>query len=671
MSLSDLKFTEADFLNRKIADLSDTPNSDGMSAADLKAYFDYIPKTLIALTRLNSIIDIISGNSGAENVGATTISGVTGTTAQALLEGLKSLIDLRYTKDETDNLLSLKATNETVSQLIKNVDFDEDTGKFTFTFESGNTKVIDTAMEKIAVNFTYDSETQSLVLEYADGSTESISLAEFITNNEFEDSDTIDITVADGIVKAEINPGSITDDMLSSALVTALVNYVSSASGSAQAAASSEINAGTYAQTASNAADTAAQKAKSASDSASEAEDYSKMAESYARGGTDSRPDEDIDNAKYYSEVANTKASAAAESAQEAKEYRDQAEEIVGGNYASKVVPARAGNLAALGADGNLQDSGKAPEAFVLQSAFNQFSQEYESAQAAVESEIQKRGLTAKFLIGSLSVSGWVDAGTSGGYKQTLSVTGIEINGYSYIVYPNYSLMKTWAASGIYASDITAANEITLYCKKKPSIDINVYILKEQTVGAAGDVINVTGGGGGSAEKSTANKPLYLVATEDGSEMNYSEKAYINPSTGYLHAERVYNAVWNDYAELFEKEDSEDIFEAGDIVAWEDIGVVKAQYQNHAVVGVVSDSYGHLLGGTGDEEDDNKRFVPVGLAGRVKVKVTGKVEKGDLIAAYHDGIGIANNRADPRLIVGKALESSDDYDVKLVKILIR
>jgi len=614
---------------------------------------------------------VTDGESGADYVKVTPVSGVTGTNVQETLEGLKGLVDQRYTKSETDILLGGKASNEVVAKLIRNVQFEEGTGKFTFVFQDGTTKVIDTALEKVTVNFFYNAETQSLVLEYADGSMESISLAEFVTNNEFEDSDTINISVVDGIVKAEIGVGVITDEMLSSTLLATLVGYVSSASGSAQAAASSETNAGTYAQTASNAADTAAQKAKSASDSASEAEDYSKMAESYARGGTDSRPDEDIDNAKYYSEVANTKASAAAESAQEAKEYRDQAEEIVGGNYASKVVPARAGNLAALGADGNLQDSGKAPEAFVLQSAFNQFSQEYELAQAAVESEIQKRGLTAKFLIGSLSVSGWVDAGTSGGYKQTLSVTGIEINGYSYIVYPDYSLMKTWAASGIYASDITAANEITLYCKKKPSIDINVYILKEQTVGAAGDVINATGGGGGSAEKSTANKYMYLVATEDGSEMNYSEKAYINPSTGYLHAERVYNAVWNDYAELFEKEDSEDIFEAGDIVAWEDIGVVKAQYQNHAVVGVVSDSYGHLLGGTGDEEDDNKRFVPVGLAGRVRVKVTGKVEKGDFIAAYHDGIGVANNKADPRLIVGKALESSDDYDVKLVKILIR
>ena len=319
MGLTDLKFTETDFLNKKIADLSDTPNSDGMSAAELKAYFDYIPKTLIALTRLNSIIDIISGSSGAENVGASTITGVTGTNAQAILESLKSLIDLRYTKNETDNLLSFKATNETVSQLIKNVDFDEDTGKFTFTFESGNTKEIDTAMEKIAVNFSYDSDTQSLVLEYVDGTTETISLAEFITNNEFEDSNTVDFTVTEGIVKAEIKPGSITDDMLSSALLTALAGYVSSAAGSAQEAASSETNAGAYEQTASAAAQTATQKAKNAADSASDASSNANKSKSYAVGGTGTREGEDTDNAQYYYKQANLKSNDAQASAASAE----------------------------------------------------------------------------------------------------------------------------------------------------------------------------------------------------------------------------------------------------------------------------------------------------------------------------------------------------------------
>lgn len=598
MGLPDLKFTETDFLNRKIADLSDTPNSDGMSAADLKAYFDYMPKTLIALTRLNTLIDIINGTSGAGEVGASTISGVTGTTAQALMEGLKSLIDLRYTKDETDNLLSLKATNETVSQLVKNVDFDENTGKFTFTFESGNTKVIDTAMEKIAVNFSYDAETQSLVLEYADGSTESISLAEFITNNEFEDSNTIAITVTGGIVKAEIKPGSITDDILSSALQATLVNYVSSASDSAQAAASSEANAGTYAGTASNAAQTATQKAKDAADSEAEAQSQSRLAKSYAVGGTGARPGENNDNAKYYSEQADLKAAAssvsAASASSAAASASDSAQaaassEVNAGSYAGTAsnaaqTAAQKANSASDSAavaiaqadksksyavgntgtrDGENTDNaqyyagqaglkasaaaGSAGQA--ANSAANAAGSANSAAAAAQAAEqaknqaqeivggdfLTKTGdgsdVTATFtetasrtniaageklsvlfgkikkffadlktvaftgsytdlsdtptipeknkvLTGSLTVAGWT--AETGGFKQTLTVPGLATSGYTYTVYPNSAQHKVWTEAGIYADDVTTANQITFHCTEKPTVAVSVNIKKEQ-----------------------------------------------------------------------------------------------------------------------------------------------------------------------------------------------
>ena len=598
MGLPELKFTETDFLNRKIADLSDTPNSDGMSAADLKAYFDYMPKTLIALTRLNTLIDIINGTSGAGEVGASTISGVTGTTAQALMEGLKSLIDLRYTKDETDNLLSLKATNETVSQLVKNVDFDENTGKFTFTFESGNTKVIDTAMEKIAVNFSYNAETQSLVLEYADGSTESISLAEFITNNEFEDSNTIAITVTGGIVKAEIKPGSITDDILSSALQAALVNYVSSASDSAQAAASSEANAGTYAGTASNAAQTATQKAKDAADSEAEAQSQSRLAKSYAVGGTGARPGENNDNAKYYSEQADLKAAAssvsaagassaaasasdsaqaaasseanagsyagtasnaaqtaaqkansasdsaavaiaqadksksyavgntgtrdgentdnaqyyagqaglkasaaagsagqaansaanaagsansAAVAAQAAEQAKNQAQEIVGGDFLTKTGDG-SDVTAAFTETASRINIAAGEKLSVLFGKIKKFFADLKTvAFTGSYADLSDKPVIPeknKVLTGSLAVSDWTDE--TGGFKQTLTVSGLATSGYTYTVYPDSAQYKGWTEAGIYADDVTTANSITFHCIIKPTAAVTVNIKKEQ-----------------------------------------------------------------------------------------------------------------------------------------------------------------------------------------------
>ena len=60
MALLDLKFNESDFNGRKIGDLSDTPSSDGLTAEALKAYFDNIPKIMIALGGFNSLIDALS-----------------------------------------------------------------------------------------------------------------------------------------------------------------------------------------------------------------------------------------------------------------------------------------------------------------------------------------------------------------------------------------------------------------------------------------------------------------------------------------------------------------------------------------------------------------------------------------------------------------------------------
>ena len=262
---------------------------------------------------------VTDGESGADYIKVTPISGVTGTNVQEILEGLKGLVDQRYTKSETDVLLGGKASNAVVAKLVKNVQFEEGTGKFTFVFQDDTTKVIDTAMEKIAVNFSYDAETQSLVLEHADGSTESISLAEFVTNNEFSNSDTINISVVNGVVKAEIGTGVITDAMLSTTLLATLAGYVSSASGSAQAAASSESNASTYAGTASNAAQTATQKAADASGSADNATAQANKSKSYAVGGTGTREGEDTDNAQYYLNQANLRANDAYDYMIEAK----------------------------------------------------------------------------------------------------------------------------------------------------------------------------------------------------------------------------------------------------------------------------------------------------------------------------------------------------------------
>ena len=140
-----------------------------------------------------------------------------------------------------------------------------------------------------------------------------------------------------------------------------------------------------------------------------------------------------------------------------------------------------------------------------------------------------------------------------------------------------------------------------------------------------------------------------------------------------ITANKIYGAVWNDYAEWFEKENVNDIFEFGDICAWNKNGVIHAKPYDKNVVGVTSNTYGYILGGfpNVDMEENNKYFVPIGLTGRVNVKVQGSVEVGDLIVSAGKGIGKVDNNASIGQLVGKALEASNDQDIKLITVLIK
>lgn len=75
---------------KKVADLADKPS---INASELKAQFDAAPDEVRQY--LNNLIDALKsttlGDSGAKNIGATSISGLTGTDIQAILESLNSL----------------------------------------------------------------------------------------------------------------------------------------------------------------------------------------------------------------------------------------------------------------------------------------------------------------------------------------------------------------------------------------------------------------------------------------------------------------------------------------------------------------------------------------------------------------------------------------------------
>ena len=91
MALSSYKFTQGELAGSDIASLPDQPSAAGITAAQLKARFDLIPKMLIALGKFNQLIDALVAGGGAD-LGAS-VPGMDGSTVQALLIELKGLSD--------------------------------------------------------------------------------------------------------------------------------------------------------------------------------------------------------------------------------------------------------------------------------------------------------------------------------------------------------------------------------------------------------------------------------------------------------------------------------------------------------------------------------------------------------------------------------------------------
>lgn len=200
-----------------------------------------------------------------------------------------------YALDEIDDrvitLDTTKADISVVNEMVRDVNIDETTGIITVTYKNGSAKTFDTNLEKIAVNFDFDKNTQQIILLMPDGSKQYIDLSVFITQYEFLDSDTIAFSVdSSGKISAIIKSGSVTDEMIESGYL-----------------ANIKIEAG---------------KAKTYSENAylsqQNAEIDATNAQSYAIGGTGSREGEDIDNAKYYKEQAQDSSDSASSSASSA-----------------------------------------------------------------------------------------------------------------------------------------------------------------------------------------------------------------------------------------------------------------------------------------------------------------------------------------------------------------
>jgi hypothetical protein len=182
--------------------------------------------------------------------------------------------------------------------------------------------------------------------------------------------------------------------------------------------------------------------------------------------------------------------------------------------------------------------------------------------------------------------------------------------------------------------------------------------------------------GGSNARIIMEGNPIYF------GNINQARLAYDGT---YLHsyseftAPKVHNAIYNDYAEFFPR--GEETL-PGDVVML-DLNSDKEQYikateNAKCVIGVHSDSYGHIVGGVlatdGQTiEEANSDFIPVALSGRVRVNFVGKSEKGAKVVATDNGCARLYDSTKDCCdsVLGYLVESDDLTEKRRLKIKIK
>lgn len=161
---------------------------------------------------------------------------------EANLNKMDAAIDIIDSRVVTQEATKLDKT--TANTMVKDVVFDGTTGIFTITKLNGSVLKIDTKLEKLAVNFSYDGENQRLVITLDDGTTQYIDLKALITQYEFVDGNTIVFAVnSNGIITAEIKDGSIKADKLDPNILAQINISVSKAESAAVRAESAQASA--------------------------------------------------------------------------------------------------------------------------------------------------------------------------------------------------------------------------------------------------------------------------------------------------------------------------------------------------------------------------------------------------------------------------------------------
>lgn len=132
-----------------------------------------------------------------------------------------------------------------------------------------------------------------------------------------------------------------------------------------------------------------------------------------------------------------------------------------------------------------------------------------------------------------------------------------------------------------------------------------------------------------------------------------------------IHAARVYGTVWNDFAEymITSKESN-----PGDVLVMTENGVEPSNGNRcKNVVGIHTNTYGYILG-----SDNKENKTPVGLSGRVWVKMNKSCDIGTILVSGRDGFAIPAkfyHRTKGR-ILGKTMKPKIGTEIEFVEMLI-
>jgi hypothetical protein len=121
------------------------------------------------------------------------------------------------------------------------------------------------------------------------------------------------------------------------------------------------------------------------------------------------------------------------------------------------------------------------------------------------------------------------------------------------------------------------------------------------------------------------------------------------------------------YADLAEIYESDAEYESGTVVIFggEKEITISKEGNDIRVAGVISENPAYLM-------NDKANGLPVALMGKVKCKVVGHINKGDMLSSHPTHNGVAKKTHDPQVgeVIGKALEDYDSEEIGTINIVV-